>query len=36
MKYNDDYRLKIKGSGKTFFGKTDVEICNSNFVTIYE
>ena len=36
MKYNDDYRLKIKGSGKTFFGKTDVEICNFNFVTIYE
>ena len=36
MKYNDDYRLKIKGSGKTFFGKTDVEICNLNFVTIYE
>ena len=36
MKYNDDYRLKIKGSGNTFFGKTDVEICNFNFVTIYE
>ena len=32
--YNNDLRLKIKGSQNNCFGKRDVEICNFKFVTI--